>query len=61
MKSTLLPLAMIWLAAHALILALILGLKFLAAKTVVLLALAGAVLMFVLKRKPALPRLTGMV
>ena len=63
LKSTLLPLALIWLAAHAALLAVILSLKFLTAKAVLLMAMAGAVVWFLLGRKPrlALPPPQGMV
>lgn len=63
MKSTLLPLALVWLAAHAVVLGLILSLKFLTAKTVALLLIVGAGLWFVMgRRKPlALPAPRGMV
>jgi hypothetical protein len=56
-------LVLLWLAAHALLLGLILSLKFLTAKTVVLLLLAGAVCWFLLgRRKPlALSAPHGMV
>jgi hypothetical protein len=56
-------LVLLWLAAHALLLGLILSLKFLTAKTVVLLFLAGAACWFLLgRRKPlALPTASGMV
>jgi len=53
-KSALLPLVLLWLAAHAVLLALIIGLKFLTAKTMVLmLLLAGAVLFLLGRRRPA--------
>ena len=54
---------LLWLAAHALLLGLILSLKFLTAKAVVLLLLAGAACWFLLgRRKPlALPAPPGMV
>lgn len=54
MKSTLLPLAMLWLAAHALLLGLILGLKFLGAKTILLLAMIGTAAWFLLGRRKTL-------
>ena len=56
MKSALLPLAILWLAAHALLLGAILGLKFLGAKFLLVLAMIGAVLWFFVKRAPRLPR-----
>lgn len=54
---------LLWLAAHALLLGLILSLKFLTAKTVVLLLVVGAACWFLLgRRKPlALPPAPGMV
>ncbi len=56
LKSALLPLAVIWLAAHAVLLAVILSLKFLTAKLAVLMLMAGAALWFVLRRtRPLLP------
>ena len=63
LKSTLLPLALVWLAVHAALLAVILSLKFLTAKMVALVLMAGAVLWLVLGRKPrlALPPPSGMV
>ena len=63
MRSALMPLVMIWLAVHAALLVLILGLKFLTAKTVLLLAMAGAAfwLMTGRKRRPSLPAPSGMV
>jgi hypothetical protein len=42
----------LWLAAHAFVLALIVGLKFLTAKAVLLMALMGAAVWFAVKRKP---------
>lgn len=45
-------LALLWLAVHALLLGLILGVKFLTAKTMALLFLAGAVLWLLLRHKP---------
>jgi hypothetical protein len=57
------PLVLIWLAVHAAVLALILGVKFLTAKAVLLLLLAGTVFWFLLGRKKtlALPAPPGMV
>jgi uncharacterized membrane protein len=62
-KSTLLPLALIWLAVHAVLLALILSLKFLTAKAVALMLLAGTLLWFLTgqRRRIALPPPPGMV
>jgi hypothetical protein len=52
-KSALLPLVMLWLAAHALLLGLILALKFLGAKMILLLAMMGTAAWFLLgRRKP---------
>ena len=63
MKSTLLPLALLWLAVHAVLLGLILSLKFLTAKAVALMLLAAGVLWFLLgrTRRIALPPPPGMV
>ena len=63
MKSAAWPLVLLWLAAHVLLLGLILSLKVLTAKMVVLLLLAGAVCWFLLgHRKPlALSAPSGMV
>ena len=57
------PLLVLWLAVHALLLGLILGMKFLTAKTVALLFLAGTALWLLLRRKhaPALPAPPGMI
>ena len=62
-KSTLLPLAMLWLAVHAVFLGLILSVKFLTAKAAALMFVAAALLWLVLGRKPrtALPPSPGMV
>jgi hypothetical protein len=62
-KSTLLPLAMLWLAVHAVLLGLILGVKFLTAKAAALMFMGAALLWFLLGRKsrPALPPPPGMV
>ena len=61
--STVGPLVLLWLAFHAVILGLILGVKFLTAKMVALLFLAGTVawLLFGRKRAPSLPAPPGMV
>jgi hypothetical protein len=61
LKSAWLPLALLWLAAHALLLGLILSVKFLTMKTVLVLAMAGTAVWWLVRRKPALPRLTGVV
>ena len=57
------PLLLLWLAAHAVLLGLILGVKFLTAKTVVFLLLAGtaAWVLFGRKRVPFLSAPPGMV
>ena len=57
------PLVLLWLAAHALLLGLILGVKFLTVKAVALLFLAGTAvwLLFGRKRAPSLPAPPGMV
>ena len=62
-KSTLLPLALIWLAVHAALLAVILSLKFLTAKAVALMLLAAGLLWFLLgrPRRISLPPPPGMV
>ena len=56
------PLLVLWLAIHAVLLGLILGVKFLTVKTMTLLFLAGAVLWLLLRRKdvPSLPAPPGM-
>ena len=55
-KSALLPLALLWLAVHAVLLAVLLGLKFLLTKSaiVAMLLVAGAVFLF--SRFRAMPR-----
>lgn len=61
-KYTLLPLALLWLAAHALVLGLILGVKFLTAKAFLVLAMAGALLWWMAGKQPRrLPPPPGMV
>ncbi|HVY34971.1 MAG TPA: hypothetical protein VG960_11170 [Caulobacteraceae bacterium] len=55
------PLAIAWLAVHGALLAIIIGLKFLGAKTVALLLLLGAVFWLAGRRKPSLPRLSSVV
>lgn len=57
MKKGLWPLALLWLAAHAAILAVILCVKFLTAKTMAVLLVAAAAFWFFTGRKarPALP------
>jgi hypothetical protein len=63
LKKGLWPLVLLWLAAHAAILAVILAVKFLTAKTMALLLVAAAAFWFLTgrKRRPALlaPPLTG--
>jgi hypothetical protein len=56
-------LLLLWLAAHAVLLGLILGVKFLTAKTVAILFLAGTVFWLLLGRKrvPSLPAPPDMV
>ena len=63
LKSTLLPLALIWLAVHAALLAVILSLKFLTAKAVLLMLMAGTAVWFLRgkRRHLALPPPPGMV
>jgi len=53
MNSALWPLLLLWLAAHALLLGAILGAKFLTAKAVALLLLAGTAAWFLLGRRRA--------
>jgi hypothetical protein len=62
-RSALGPLILLWLALHALLLGLILGVKFLTAKTIALMFLAGTLVWFILDRKraPSLPAPSGMV
>jgi len=51
---------MAWLAVHAVLLVLILGIKFLSAKALAVLLLLGAAFWF-LTRRLSLPRLSGVV
>ncbi len=51
MKSGLWPLVLLWLAVHAVVLALILGIKFVTAKTLMLILLAGTAFWFLLGRR----------
>jgi hypothetical protein len=51
MKSGLWPLVLLWLAVHAFVLALILGIKFVTAKTLMLMLLAGTAFWFLLGRR----------
>ena len=55
-KSALAPLALLWLAVHAVLLALILGVKFLTVKTVLLALLLIGSLAFLSARFRAKPR-----
>jgi hypothetical protein len=55
-KSPLWPLAVIWLAVHAALLAVILGAKFLFTKTVLMTMLAMGVLAFLFSQIRAKPR-----
>ena len=55
-RSALLPLVLLWLAAHAVLLAMILGAKFLFTKTVLIAALLVAGTVFVFARLRAIPR-----
>jgi hypothetical protein len=54
LKSGLWPLVLLWLAVHAFVLALILGVKFVTAKMLVMIFLAGTVFWFLLGRKKPL-------
>jgi len=56
-SAVVMPLVLLWLAVHGAILAVILAIKFLTAKTMVLLLLAAATFWFLTGRKqrPALP------
>ena len=62
-RSVLGPLVLLWLALHAVLLGLILGVKFLTAKMVALLFLAGTLVWFIVgrKRAPSLPAPPAMV
>jgi len=55
-KSALVPLALLWLAVHAALLALILGAKFLFTKTVLIAVLVMGSLVFLFSRFQAKPR-----
>jgi hypothetical protein len=61
LKSAALPLVLIWLAVHAVLLGLILSFKFLTAKAVLLMLMAGAALWFLLGKRRPLPPPPGMV
>ena len=56
MKSGLWPLVLLWLAVHAFVLALILGIKFVTAKAIVLAMLLAAGVFFVWAQLRAAPR-----
>jgi hypothetical protein len=55
-KSALLPLVLLWLAAHAVLLALLLGLKFVALKTMAVLLLLAAGTAYLFRRFRPGPR-----
>jgi hypothetical protein len=57
------PLLLLWLAAHAVLLCLFLGVKFLTAKMMVFLLLAGTAAWLLLgkRRAPSLPTPSGMI
>jgi hypothetical protein len=55
-KSALVPLVLLWLALHAVLLAMLLGMKFLLTKSVVLAMLLVAGTVFLFSRFRALPR-----
>ena len=57
------PLVLIWLVVHVALLAVILSLKFLTAKAVLLIAMAGTLAWFVMgkRRRLVLPPPSGMV
>jgi hypothetical protein len=55
-KSALVPLMLLWLAVHAVLLALILGAKFLFTKTVLIAVLVMGSLAFLFSRFQAKPR-----
>jgi hypothetical protein len=63
LKSRIWPLVLVWLAVHAVLLGLILSLKFLTAKAAALMLLAAGVLWFLLgrTRRIFLPPPSGMV
>ncbi len=61
LKSALLPLAGIWLAAHAVLLVAILSLKFLTAKTILLVLLLGTAAWFLFRPVRRLLPPPGMV
>ncbi len=55
-KSAFVPLLLIWLALHAVVLAALLGMKFLLTKSAVLAMLLVAGIVFLISRFRALPR-----
>ncbi len=55
-RSALMPFVLLWLAVHAVLLALILGAKFLFTKTVLMTMLAMGILAFLFSRFQAKPR-----
>jgi hypothetical protein len=55
-KSAVVPLALLWLAVHAVLLALILGAKFLFTKTMLIAMLVMGSLVFLFSRFQAKPR-----
>jgi hypothetical protein len=61
LKSALLPLVILWLAAHAFLLGLILGVKFLGIKALLLVAMLGTALWFAIGRRPDLSAPRDMV
>jgi len=60
-RSAVGPLLLLWLAVHAVVLCLIVGVKFLSAKSMALLFLAGTVIWLLLGRRrlPTLPAPAG--
>jgi hypothetical protein len=59
MKSALWPLVLLWLAVHAFVLALILGVKFVTAKTLMIILLTGTAFWFLLGRRKTPSLLTA--
>jgi hypothetical protein len=55
-KAALLPLALLWLAVHAVLLAIILGAKFLFTKTAIVVLLLMAATVFLFAKLRAIPR-----
>jgi len=60
-RSAVVPLVLLWLALHAVLLAVLLGAKFLLTKTIVLTMLLVAGMVFLFSRFRTLPRLHGPV